>query len=374
MKIKQLNVLNFKNYEELSLVPNPQINCIVGLNGSGKTNLLDAIHCLCLSKSSFHLTDTQLTKHDTPFYMVKASFDSENGETSEVLLSFKQRQKKSLKLNGVPYEKITSHIGKYPLVLVTPNDTDLVREGSEIRRRLIDGIISQTNPGYLLSLVRYNKLLKERNALLKSFKVNRHRDYDLLSTFDEQLLPLNQKLHSDRVSFMTFFLPVFQKTYKDISQARESVTLNYSSQLSSDQFETDYKNAIDKDVILERTTKGIHRDDLLFSIDNEPLKKFGSQGQQKTFVLALQLAKLDFLKSQLGITPLLLLDDIFDKLDEDRIKEMLKIVQGDGFGQIFITDASPERTLRIVKALHLDYSIFEIVDGELADVQEEAKK
>lgn len=368
MIIRQLDLLNFKNYEELSLSPNPQINCIVGLNGSGKTNLLDAIHCLCLSKSSFNLTDAQLIKNQEQFYMVKAQFDPEEEGKADVHLSFKARHKKVLKLNGSPYEKITEHIGKFPLVLVTPNDTDLVRDGSEIRRKFIDGIISQTNPDYLLSLVRYNKLLKERNALLKSFRVNGRRDYDLLDTFDEQLIPLNESLYVARSAFMDAFLPVFQKTYQDISLSREDVKLEYSSQLAAANFPKEFKNTIDKDVILERTTKGVHRDDLIFSLDDAPLKKLGSQGQQKTFVLALQLAKLDFLKSSLSIMPLLLLDDIFDKLDEDRIKEMLKIVQSDSYGQIFITDASPERTQRIVKELHLDYSIFEIVNGELANV------
>lgn len=366
MRLNALNLLHFKNYEELSLDLHPSMNCFVGVNGSGKTNVLDAIQCICLTKSAFINSDAQLIQHEAPFFMVKGGIEKESN-TETILLSLKQGEKKHLKVNDLPYEKISDHIGKYPLVFVTPNDTDLIREGSEIRRKFFDLILSQIDRAYLNKLLKYNKLIKQRNALLKSFKEQRTFDATLLKTYDEQLMPLNQSIFEDRNSFIESFLPYFYEAHNYICLNREEISLQYKSQVASD-FEYQFNMALDKDRALERTTCGIHKDDFVFEISDQAIKKFGSQGQQKSFVIALQLAKYKVLEDQLSLKPLLLLDDIFDKLDEDRIQKLVEMVKSNAFGQIFITDASPNRTKRILEEIDQDYFIFEVAEGQIEQI------
>lgn len=361
MVLTDLTLLHFKNYEELSIQLNSNINCFVGVNGSGKTNVLDAIQCMALTRSAFISTDAQLIKHDEFFFMVKGVLQ----ENEEIVLSLKRGEKKALKVNGKVYDRLIDHIGNYPIVFITPNDTDLIREGSEVRRKFFDLIISQLDREYMLSLVKYNKLLKQRNALLKELKLYPKTDKDLLYTFDAQLMPLNDEIYNKRNAFLTQFLPYFQTAHNHLSLERDKVAFVYRSQLSNEHFKKDFKDAFQKDMVLERTTMGIHRDDYLFQINNHPIKKFGSQGQQKSYMIALQLAKYKILHQETGKHPFLLLDDIFDKLDEDRIKQLLTLVNSNEFGQIFITDASKSRTERIVKQIKGEYCIFEVDHGNI---------
>lgn len=359
MHIENLTLFNFKNYEDFDTQFSPYINCIAGNNGAGKTNLLDAIHYLCLTKSSLLSTDSLLIRHGEGFFMVKGDFLKEDNKHT-IHASLKTRQKKVIKCNDVHYEKISEHIGKFPVVLISPNDTDLIREGSEIRRKFIDLIISQFDLQYLEGLMKYNHLIKQRNSLLKHFHETGSRDPELLDTYDDQIIPLCKNIFVKRKDFLSNFLHEFELAFKLISQGSENVSLIYDSQLHNENFELRFKNAVEKDIILQRTTHGIHKDDLTFKIDDFPLKKFGSQGQQKSFVIALQLSKFRSIEKECGFKPILLLDDIFDKLDDKRIQSLIKMLEDKEFGQVFITDARVERTKKLLETVESEIKILEI--------------
>jgi DNA replication and repair protein RecF len=348
--LKSLLLFNFKNYGEKSISFSPQINCIVGENGTGKTNLLDAIHYLCLTKSAFSNTDTQQIKHGEQFFMVQGQFTrSENLFTIDC--NVQTGKGKIFRKNKQEYEKISQHIGEFPCVLMMPYDTDLIREGSEMRRRFFDNMLSQSNPIYLQDLMQYNQLQKQRNAALQYFAQNNQYDADLLESYNRPLLVLNQKLFAERQKFVHLFVPLLQKFYQQIANNKEIANLTYQSDLETSNFNSLFYSNLAKDLVAQRTTLGVRKDDYIFSLHDLSVSKFGSQGQQKSYVIALRLAQTALITQQKEQTPILLLDDIFDKLDEKRITQLLQYIDSPQCGQVFITDARPERTQSLLAPL-----------------------
>ncbi len=364
MHIEKLSLINFKNYEEASLTFSDKINCLVGLNGSGKTNILDAIHYLSMTKSAHNSIDSQNIKFGENYFSIKGTFANDKA-LNEVVCYFQEGLKKSFKVNKNDYDKLSEHIGRFPIVLVTPYDTDTIREGSEIRRRFFDTIISQIDANYLKHLIQYNNNLKQRNSALKTFNKSKRVNHDLLENYNNVLVHLGALIYNARLEFIEKFTTVFLSKYAYISDSHESVDIHYSSNLSSTDFKADLNNALSKDVALERTTLGAHRDDFKFLIENKPLKKFGSQGQQKSFSIALKLAHFQIIDESMKHKPILLLDDIFDKLDSNRIEKLLTMVMEDQFGQVFITDAREDRTREILDVLNISSVYYKIVEGRV---------
>ncbi|WP_207535464.1 DNA replication/repair protein RecF [Desertivirga arenae] len=362
MWLQKLSLLNFKNYQEAELSFSPTVNAFTGDNGAGKTNLLDAIHYLSLCKSYFNPIDSQQIRQGADFFMVQGVFGKNENE-DVVACSLKKNQKKQFKRNKKDYQRLADHIGLFPLVMISPYDISIIIEGSEERRRFIDSVISQTDNQYLDELISYNKSLASRNMLLKKIAETGRYDPLLLEVYDEQLITSGNKIFNKRQAFMTEFLPVFNKHYQYLSEDAEHVELIYESQLLNNPFAALLKTSVERDRVLERTTCGIHKDDLSFSIHNLPMKKFGSQGQQKSFLIALKLAQYSFLHQRKGFKPLLLLDDIFDKLDDKRVKKLMTMVSHHDFGQIFITDTSTERIRTIFAGIGVEVNIFEVERG-----------
>ncbi len=359
MILKKLSLLNYKNIAENSFEFESKINAIVGKNGIGKTTILDAIYHLAVGKSYFNPLSTQNIKHGEEFFVIDGVFEKEN-RTEQIICSYKKGQKKILKRNGKIYEKFSEHIGLIPIVIISPSDTDLIIEGSETRRKFIDTVISSFDTTYLNTLINYQKTLHQRNALLKYFALNQVFDADNLNIYNEQLSEFGQLIFTKRKDFLEKFIPVFQELYEIISENAEKVTIEYESQLYDDNLETLLIQNLQKDRITQYTTCGIHKDDVLFNIAGFPVKKFGSQGQQKSFLIALKLAQFDFIKKHTKTLPILLFDDIFDKLDAFRVQQIVNMVNDDIFGQIFISDTHPERTENIIKQTHKSYKIFNI--------------
>lgn len=359
MYLNKISIVNFKNIESQTFDFQPKINCFVGNNGVGKTNILDAIYYLSFAKSYFNTVAIQNIKHDASFFIIEGDYLIDD-RTEKIVCSLKKGQKKILKRNDKTYEKFSEHVGQFPLVIISPADRDLVTEGSEARRKFMDGVISQQNKLYLNDLISYNKVLTQRNALLKYFAANRTFDALNLSVYDEQLSNFGARIYEVRKQFLEAFIPIFNQKYQLISGNFEQVNLLYKSQLENFKLKDLLKKNLEKDKILQFTTAGIHKDDLSFDIGSYPIKKFGSQGQQKSYLIALKLAQFEFIKQKSKVTPILLLDDIFDKLDENRVSQIIDLVNNEEFGQIFITDTHPERTENVVKMSNKPYEIFRI--------------
>lgn len=359
MHLKKLSLFNYKNFSEIDFDFDPKINCFVGKNGIGKTNVLDAIYHLAFGKSYFNPLAVQNIRHGEEFFVVDAEF-SKQDRTEQILCSLKKGQKKILKRNGKLYEKFSDHIGFIPLVIISPADQDLITEGSETRRKFIDSVISQLDAFYLQQLIQYQKIISQRNALLKYFALNHVFDADTLSIYNEQLTNLGQAIFEKRKIFIEAFLPVFNKHHDAITGAAEQVRLVYESSLHQTNLLQLLQDNISRDRALQYTSVGIHKDDLLFEIDEYPIKKFGSQGQQKSFLIALKLAQFEFVKKESGENPILLFDDIFDKLDESRVEKIIKMIDNEQFGQLFISDTHPERTENIIKSANQSYRIFNL--------------
>ena len=359
MILKLLSLLNYKNFDSKSFAFNDKINCLVGNNGIGKTNVLDAIYHLSFGKSYFNPVATQNIKHHENFFMIHGDYDKEN-KNEKVIISLKRGEKKVIKRNGKAYQKFSEHIGFLPLVIIAPADRDLIIEGSETRRKFIDSVISQSDKTYLTDLIKYNKVLAQRNALLKYFALNHAFDNHTLDVYNSQLTDFGTQIFRKRDAFLKEFIPIFKSRYKAINNGNEAVDLIYQSDLFKNNLNLLLENAINKDKALHYTSIGIHKDDLSFNIEEYPIKKFGSQGQQKSFLIALKLAQFDFIKAQSGVNPILLLDDIFDKLDEHRVAQIIKLVDNENFGQLFISDTHPERTESAVKQVHQSYKIFRL--------------
>ena len=359
MFLKELSLTNYKNFESLKFSFDTKIICFVGLNGVGKTNILDSIYHLSYTKSYFNPIPSQNIKHGETFFFISGKYMIHDKEEN-ILVSLKKGEKKIIKSKKNLYKKFSDHIGKIPLVLISPDDRNLIIEGSETRRKFIDGIISQTDKEYLNNLIDYNKTLKQRNALLKMFYDNSESIRKTIDIYDRQLSSDAQKIYDKRREFLNEFIPIFKSRYKELSNDKENVEIKHSSDISPDQnLYKLLKNSLEKDLRFQYTTKGIHKDDLNLNLDNFPIKKYGSQGQQKTFLIAMKLAQFDYL-SKLDSKPILLLDDIFDKLDDTRVKQIINLVNQEKFNQIFISDTNKTRSENIIKKVNKSYKIFEI--------------
>ncbi len=359
MFLKELSLTNYKNFENLKFSFETKIVCFVGLNGVGKTNILDSIYHLSYTKSYFNPIPSQNIKHGETFFFISGTYLIKEKEEN-ILISLKKGDKKRIKRNNKLYKKFSDHIGKIPLVIISPDDRNLIIEGSETRRKFIDGIISQTDKEYLNSLIDYNKTLKQRNALLKMFFNNTDDIKKTIDIYDSQLSLHSQKIYEKRIKFLDEFIPIFKIRYKELSNNKENVEIFYKSDISEENnLYKLLKNSIEKDLRFQFTTKGIHKDDLNFKLDDFPIKKYGSQGQQKTFLIALKLAQFEYL-SKLESNPILLLDDIFDKLDDTRVQQIINLVNEDKFNQIFISDTNKNRSENIIKKVNKSYKIFEI--------------
>ncbi len=359
MQLKKLCLFNYKNFSEANFDFDDKINCFVGKNGIGKTNILDAIYHLAIGKSYFNPLAVQNIKHNEEFFVIDGQFEKQQ-RAEQIVCSLKKGSKKILKRNGKVYDKFSDHIGFIPLVIISPADNDLIIEGSETRRKFIDSVISQLDPNYLTQLIQYQKIISQRNALLKYFALNQVFETDTLYIYNEQLNVLGQNIFEKRKSFLEEFVPIFNKHHQNITNSEEMVQIKYESHLFDKNIKSLLEENINKDRMLHYTSVGIHKDDLMFEIDNFPIKKFGSQGQQKSFLIALKLAQFEFVKKQSGENPILLFDDIFDKLDEFRVQKIVSMVDNDDFGQIFISDTHLERTENIVKSTHQSYKVFNL--------------
>ncbi len=362
MILSNISILNYKNIADAELVFSPNINCFIGDNGEGKTNLLDAVYFLSFTHSMFSNIDSQMMRHGSDFFMLKGSYLHDDGETSEeVYAGMKRGVKKQFKRNNKAYKRLSEHIGLVPLIIVSPDDVMLVGGGSEERRKLLDIVISQYDNTYIDYLVRYNKALQQRNALLK---MDEEPDETLLMLWEEEMAVNGEEVYKRRNDFVERFIPVFNDIYTRISGEKEEVSLKYISHCQRGRL----LDVIQRDRLRDRAVgyslHGIHRDDLEMLIGGYPMRREGSQGQTKTYVIALKLAQFGFLRStESRTTPLLLLDDIFDKLDSQRVENIINIVSSDDFGQIFITDTNRDHLDRILASSQSDYKIFKVKDG-----------
>lgn len=364
MFLESLSILNYKNIEETELGFSSKLNCFIGGNGAGKTNLLDAIYYLSFCKSFFNSMDQLNIKHDEQYAMLKAKYNR-NNSNELVSCALQRGLKKQFKRNKKAYQRLVDHIGLIPLVMVTPSDANLIIGGSDERRKFIDGVISQFDHGYLKSLINYNKALFQRNSLLKQFAANHYFDEESLSIWDMQLVENGVPIHEKRKQFIDKLVPVFQQYYSYISNDKEKVELIFQSDLIGSNLEEELKIALPRDRKAQFTTVGIHKEDLLLNIGDYPIRKIGSQGQNKTYLIALKLAQFEFMKEITGSKPILLLDDIFDKLDKQRVEQIIHLVAEDNFGQIFMTDTNREHLDGIIKSVNTDYKIFEVANGKV---------
>lgn len=363
MFLKSLSLLNFKNYAQAEFQFINSVNCIAGLNGEGKTNVLDAVYYLSFTKSFFNSVDSQNIKHEEPFFLIQGVFSDNNSKDHEVSCGQKRNQKKSFKINKKEYTRLADHIGLFPCVMVSPADADLIYNGSEERRKFIDSIISQYNKVYLDTLINYNKALLQRNALLKQSQESGRLDPASLEIWNEQLISFGKYIYNVRKEFVAELTQLFRKHYSYISDQKEQVEIYYESPLHSSSFDQLLENTLRKDKALGYTTGGVHKDDLVFKINNFSIRKFGSQGQQKSLLIALRLSQFDLLHHYTGIKPLLLLDDISDKLDEVRLKRLMELVSTNKFGQIFITDTGEERLLNLFSEIKVETKMFTVHKG-----------
>ena len=359
MFIKNLKLFNFKNHNEKFFDFSAEINCFVGNNGAGKTNILDALHYLSMAKSFLGNLDAQNILHESDFFAIEAEIQGD--EKNDIIkVQLPKEGKKIIKKNDKTYERIADHIGFLPSVMISPYDANLISDGSESRRKFLDAMISQTDSDYLFALIQYQKTLQQRNALLKYFAKNRTFDLDSLEIYNEPLTKFGTQIFEKRQRFVASILPTIQHFYEIISKGNEKVTVIYESNLNEQNFEEILSENLEKDRVLTYTSRGIHKDDLRFEMNGNLIKKFGSQGQQKSFLIALKLAQIKRIKDITNKNPILLLDDIFDKLDDNRVSQLIELVNQQNFGQIFITDTHRERTESVVKRINEESKIFQI--------------
>ena len=370
MWLKRISILNYKNLEQAELSFSRKMNCIIGKNGMGKTNLLDAVYYLSFCKSATNPIDSQNIRHDQDFFVIQGFYETDTQEPEEVYCGLKRKQKKQFKRNKKEYTRLSDHIGFIPLVLVSPADSLLIAGGSEERRRFMDVVISQFDREYLEALIRYNKALMQRNTLLKS---DIEPEEELMAVWEEMMAAAGTVVYQKRKAFIDEFIPVFQSYYAYISQDREEVSLAYESHAAQGDLLQLIQESRQRDRIMGYSLKGVHKDDLVMQLGEFPIKREGSQGQNKTYLIALKLAQFEFLKRTGSQTPpLVLLDDIFDKLDASRVEQIVKLVAGDNFGQIFITDTNRDHLDKILKKIDGDYKLFEVEGGMVTERKEEA--
>jgi DNA replication and repair protein RecF len=362
MHLKDLHLINFKNYEETELTLSDGVNCFVGSNGSGKTNILDAVYYLSMCKSYLNVLDRQNIRFGEHFFSIRGEWERDN-QSVEIHCAVKQGSKKVFRRNKKEYEKLADHIGQFPVVMISPYDRDLISEGSELRRKWMDGIISQFDRKYLEDIQRYTRVMDQRNALLRNMYDHGLFDRESIEVWNVQLCNLGKNIHEKRKKFIEEFLPVFRERYNYIGQEEEAVGLEYRSQLHEMSMEELLVAFEKKDALSHYSNAGTHKDDLVFTIKGHPIKKFGSQGQQKSFIIALRLAQYEWLKQHLGVNPVLLLDDIFDKLDQQRVKKLLQLVSDHYFGQVLVTDTDLDRLKSIFSENEIGLRIFEVTEG-----------
>ena len=362
MRLNSLSIINYKNIREADLIFSPKINCFIGNNGMGKTNLLDAIYYLSFCKSHSNSIDSQNILHDADFFFVQGKYEIGNA-IEEIYCGIKRRSKKQFKRNKKDYERLSDHIGLLPLVLVSPYDAMLISDGSDERRKFIDGVISQYDKVYLTELLQYNNALKQRNALLKS---ENSIDESLFEIWEDQMALHGQYIHEKRKEFIGEFIPIFQYFYSFISGGNEQISLSYLSQYEKyENVSAHIRETRPRDLTLGFSTCGVHKDELEMLLDGFPIKRVGSQGQNKTYLISMKLAQFNFLKQVHKMPPILLLDDIFDKLDSVRVKKIIELVSGDSFGQIFITDTNRQHLDQILAQLNQETKIFEVENGNV---------
>lgn len=363
MILQSLSIINYKNLRQAELQFSPKMNCFIGNNGMGKTNLLDAVYYLSFCKSYTNPIDSQIISHDADVCMLQGRYLTEHGKEEEVYSGIRRRQKKQFRRNKKEYDRLSDHIGLIPLVMISPADNELITGASEERRKFMDMAISQFDREYLRALVRYNKALQQRNVLLKNEEGA--IDSDLLELWEAQLVVEGNYIHRERKAFIDAFTPIFNRFYERISGSHEDVSFAYSSQLNEYDFAERLRNNRQRDIIMGHTTTGIHRDELEMLLDGYPIKKVGSQGQNKTFFVSLKLAQFHFLLLKGDTKPILLLDDIFDRLDAARVEEIVKLVSESDFGQIFLSDTNRESLDRILERTGNNSHIYTVVDGEV---------
>lgn len=368
MILKKISILNFKNIREATLQFSPKMNCLIGHNGEGKTNLLDAIYYLSFCKSSLNPIDSQIITHDQDFFMLEGFYQDEAGKDTDIYCGMKRGVKKHFKRDKKEYKRYSEHIGLIPLIIASPNDTAIISGGSEERRRLMDIVISQYDHRYIEALTAYNKALQQRNALLK---MEAEPDPALLDIWEEQMAREGEVVYAARDAFIHEFVPVFQRIYNAISGGKETVSLTYVSHCQRGPLLDVIRRDRFKDRAVGYSLHGIHRDELTMMLGDYLMKREGSQGQNKTYALALKLAQFDFLRRTASrTTPLLLLDDIFDKLDSHRVEQIVRLVSGNGFGQIFITDTNRDHLDKILAGSGFGYKLFNVCEGEISEKDE----
>ncbi|MDX2361743.1 MAG: DNA replication/repair protein RecF [Crocinitomicaceae bacterium] len=368
MHLRNLYLVNFKNYEESEISLSNGINCFVGKNGTGKTNILDAVHYLSICKSYMNVIDRQNIRFDQPFFVVQGDWEKDD-QVVNIHCAVKSGAKKVFRRNKKEYEKLADHIGQFPAVMISPYDRDLISEGSELRRKWMDGIISQFDRKYLECIQKYGKVLAQRNALLKNMAEHQLFDQESIDVWNAQMIVLGKEIFAKRKNFLEEFIPVFQKHYDAIGHENEEVHMEYRSQLQDASFEDLLVQYARKDAYTRYSNAGTHKDDLVFQIKGHPVKKFGSQGQQKSFIIALRLAQYEWLKNHLGVLPVLLLDDIFDKLDHSRVERLMKLVANNFFGQVLVTDTDLNRVQQIFAESDLACKLFKVESGSVKELE-----
>lgn len=364
MQLTGLQLLHFKNWEEVDLAFGPGVNCLLGDNGSGKTNVLDAVHYLCLTKSYFNPLDQHNIAHGEDHMLVTGTFERK-GKVEHVSCGVHKGVKKTMRRNDKAYERLADHVGRFPAVMIAPDDATIIHEGSEARRKWMDSVICQSDRPYLQRLMEYNKALAQRNNLLRYFAENRTWDAGMLEPWTERMIPGAQEIRARREAFVQAFNPIFEGVYAALSGQRERAQVVYRTHVGEgeEQVRSMWKDAEADDRRLRRTTVGTHKDDLVFELDGHPLKRMGSQGQQKSFLIALRLAQLAFIEAATGVKPLLLLDDIFDKIDEKRVAALMDLVTKEEVGQVFITDTSLGRIPSLFQEAGADVRVYQIAQG-----------
>ncbi|MBR0333003.1 MAG: DNA replication and repair protein RecF [Alistipes sp.] len=360
MLLKKLLLINFKNLPQAEIALSDGINCFVGDNGAGKTNILDAVHYLSMSKSAFTMTDGQSVHHGEEFFVTEGSYMSDGGAMEMVNCSFSRKGGKVLKRNGKEYERIADHVGGFPVVISSPRDTELITDAAEERRRYLNGFISQLDRAYLASMMRYNTVLAERNKFLKMSS-----DEAMLQIYDMQLAEHGTRVYERRREIVERMQPMVAEYYRVLADDREQVEMSYRSELSEMPMADVLLRSRERDIVNQFTTSGVHRDDVIFRIGGYPLRKYGSQGQQKSFLIALKLAQYRLLAEATGEKPILLLDDLFDKLDMGRVEKLLALVGGDDFGQILITDCNKVRLETTLERAGKEYALFTVEGGDV---------
>ena len=360
MYLKKLVLINFKNIAQAEITLSERLNCFVGDNGAGKTNVLDAVYYLSMSKSALTMTDGQSVRHGEDFFVVEGTYAGDSGSNDTVNCSFLRRSGKVLKLNGKEYDRMADHVGRFPVVMVSPQDSVLITDAAEERRRYLNAFLSQLDRDYLASLMRYNAVLAERNRFLKSSS-----DEQMLQIYDIQLADHAARIYERRRDIIERMRPLVAEFYRQLSGDREQVEIEYRSELASASMGELLLASRERDIVNGFTTSGVHRDDMSLRIGGYPLRKYGSQGQQKSFLMSLKLAQYRILAEVCGERPLLLLDDLFDKLDTSRVENLLTLVAGDDFGQIFITDCNRSRLETILSRAGEKYALFMGEGGDI---------